>query len=181
MKFGFERFHNHVSRVDHWKAVPGAEPGAGRWGAEPGAELAEKEEAAAEEPTPTAKDSVAVGHDADANADGSPGQGLGRLKQKRTRKINGSQEVDRRTAAKTGGGWADKGRIDFRTEGGALATGNGERTCLPDAVCTLLRTSSIDVKPEDVRAITPADGTDTLFPAADAYVRQFGLTLKRAA
>ena len=77
------------------------------------------------------------------------------------------------------GGFTDKGRVDFRNEGGVLVTGN-KRSCVPDAISQLLPAFSIKTDVETVRSMMPdAADQDTKFIKADEYVQQFGLTLQR--
>ena len=63
----------------------------------------------------------------------------------------------------------------------------GERTCVPDALCVLLRSRGVAVDIEEVRSIMPAaPDQNTRFAKADECVERFGLTLgcgasKRAA
>lgn len=116
----------------------------------------------------------------DAEADDCPPAGEGGPKRKR--KASGAARAAKKAAKNAqdeDGGFTDKGRMEFKEEGGHLITGN-KRSCLPDALGMLLMSLSISVKPEELRSIMPTDPDEnTRFVAADEYVTQFGLTLQR--
>ena len=116
----------------------------------------------------------------DADADDCPPAGEGGRPRKR--KASGAQRAAKKAAKRAEdeeGGYTDKGRLAFKAEGGALVTG-GERTCVPDALCVLLRSCGVAVDIEEVRSIMPAvPDQNTRFAKADEYVERFGLTLGR--
>ena len=146
--------------------------------AEVAEELAEeKAEVAAE----VAAEVVAGAAGSDAEADDCPAlRGADGRKQKR--KASGARRaktkaIERMESAK--GGFTDKGRIAYKSEGGVLVTG-GMRTCIPDAILMLLSCFSISVTKQEVRTMMPHDPDEnTRFVVADKYVQQFGLRLQR--
>ena len=104
--------------------------------------------------------------------------GQGKRKRKKATRTERRQKKAAMAAADEDGGYTDKNRTAVRAEGGALATG-GERTCLPDALWTLLKTARcIDVELKDVRSIMPENpDQNARFEVADKYVQQFNLKL----
>ena len=127
---------------------------------------------------PVAAPVPAAGSDAEAQDCPPAGEGG----PKRKRKASGASRAAKKAANNAQseeGGFTDKGRMEFKKEGGHLITG-GKRTCLPDAIGMLLQTLSIVFEIEGIRSIMPSDpDQNTRFTAADAYVAQFGLTLRR--
>jgi hypothetical protein len=124
---------------------------------------------------------VAGAAGSDAEADDCPTL-WGEDGRKRKRKTSGDRRaktkaIERMESAK--GGFTDKGRIVYKSEGGVLVTG-GMRTCVPDAILMLLSGFSVSVTEEHVRTMMHHDPDEnTRFVAADMYVQQFGLTLQR--
>ena len=85
----------------------------------------------------------------------------------------------KKKAKKKKGGYTDKGRLAFKSEGGVLATGQAH-TCIPDALFVLLSTVlSLAPDLDTIRAaIMGADlYTDALFTTAQSYVESLGLHL----
>lgn len=86
----------------------------------------------------------------------------------------------KKKAKKKKGGYTDKGRIAFKSEGGVLVTGHA-RTCLPDALFLLLHSLSLvtDDDKDNVQVAIMGDDLykDALFTTAQTYVKSFGLSL----
>ena len=125
--------------------------------------------------------------DADADSAYLPSGPGARTTRKRKRKSGGAQRAKKAAVAadEEEGGYTDKGRMLERTEGGVVVTGT-KRSCVPDALFSLLATLSLlpntDEARDDVRGIMPDDeDQNTRFTRADEYVRErFGKTLTRA-
>jgi hypothetical protein len=82
----------------------------------------------------------------------------------------------KKKAKKRKGGYTDKGRLAFKSEGGVLATGHA-RTCIPDALFVLL--STLLTTPPDLETVRTAimGGDlykDALFTTAQAYIESLG-------
>ena len=82
----------------------------------------------------------------------------------------------KKKAKKRKGGYTDKGRLAFKSEGGVLATGHAH-TCIPDALFVLL--STLLTTPPDLETVRTAimGGDlykDALFTTAQAYIESLG-------
>ena len=81
----------------------------------------------------------------------------------------------KKKAKKRKGGYTDKGRLEFKSEGGVLATGQ-KRTCIPDALFVLL--PALLTTPPDLETVrTAIMGADLYKDALYAVAQTFATSL----